>query len=82
LFFFSIEIRQPYKAKTAKGIVLGESAVDDVNRVYGRSKEGLEYIRSNFFLSSSRRKKIVTVIDIVEKSGIRQCKENKSNENK
>jgi hypothetical protein len=57
LFFFSIEIRQPYKAKTAKGIVLGESAVDDVNRVYGRSKEGLEYIRSNFFIKLPAEKR-------------------------
>lgn len=74
---FDIEIRAPYKAKTSKGIILGKSTLDDIYKIYGRSADGLEYKGVNFFYVNSRGKKIVTVIDIVENSGIRQCTENK-----
>jgi hypothetical protein len=74
---FDIEIRQPYRAKTSKGIILGKSTVEDIYKIYGRSKDGLEYRGVNFYYANYRGKKIVTVIDIVENTGIRQCKENK-----
>jgi len=36
---FSIEIRAPFKAVTAKGVVLGKSTVKDVERIYGKPDE-------------------------------------------
>ena len=74
---FDIEIRAPYKAKTSKGVILGKSTLEDIYKIYGRSADGLEYKGVSFFYVKSRGKNIVTVIDIVENSGIRQCKENK-----
>lgn len=70
---FDIEIKQPYKVKTSKGIVLGKSTLEDINKIYGKSKDGLEYRGVSFFYSNFKGKKTVTVIDIVENSGIRQC---------
>ena len=74
---FDIEIRAPYKAKTSKGIILGKSTLEEIYKIYGRSADGLEYKGVSFFYANYRGKKIVTVIDIVENSGIRQCKEAK-----
>lgn len=82
---FNIEIRAPYRAKTSRGITLGKSTVEDVRKIYGKSfgqlygesSEDLEYRGVNFFYQNIRGKKIITVIDIIEKNGIRQCKETK-----
>ncbi|CAN5583746.1 hypothetical protein BH10ACI1_BH10ACI1_25450 [soil metagenome] len=74
---FDIEIRAPYKAKTGKGIILGQSTLEDIYKIYGRSTNGLKYTGVNFFYAKSRGKNIVTVIDIVENAGIRQCTEAK-----
>jgi hypothetical protein len=78
---FDIEIRSPYKAKTGKGIILGKSTLEDIHRIYGRSKDGLEFKGVSFFYQNTGGKKTVTVIDIVENSGIRQC-EVKTNQQK
>ncbi len=72
---FDIEIRAPFQAKTSKGVVLGKSTLEDIYKIYGKSKDGLEYRGVNFFYANFKGKKVVTVIDIVENSGIRQCKE-------
>ena len=72
---FDIEIRAPFQAKTSKGVVLGKSTLEDIYKIYGKSKDGLEYRGVNFFYANYKGKKTVTVIDIVENSGIRQCKE-------
>lgn len=74
---FDIELRAPYKAKTSKGIILSKSTVDEVYKLYGKSKDGLEYRGVSFFYATYKGKKTVTVIDIVESGGIRQCKEAK-----
>jgi hypothetical protein len=74
---FVIEIRAPYKAKTSKGIILGKSTVEDIQKKYGKSKSGLEYRGINFYYNRVGNKKIVSNIDIVENSGIRQCKVSK-----
>lgn len=71
---FDIEIRQPYKGKTTKGIVPGQSTVEDVHKAYGKRKSGLEYRGVSFYYAPFRGKKIITVVDVVEKTGIRQCK--------
>lgn len=74
---FDIELRAPFKAKTSKGIVLSQSTLADVYKIYGKSKDGLEYRGVSFFYAKYRGKNVVTVIDIVENGGIRQCKEAK-----
>lgn len=75
---FDIEIRAPFQAKTAKGIVLGESTLADIQRIYGKKKDdSLQYRGVSFYYASYKGKKTVTVIDIVETSGIRQCTEAK-----
>ena len=74
---FDIEIRAPYKAKTSKGVILGKSTLEEIYKIYGRSNDGLEYKGVSFFYANYKGKKTVTVIDIVENGGIRQCKENK-----
>jgi hypothetical protein len=73
---FDIELRAPFEAKTSKGITLGQSTLEDIYKIYGRQKEGgLQYRGVSFFYVKSRGKNTVTVIDIVENSGIRQCEE-------
>ncbi len=72
---FDIEMRAPFSVKTSKGITLGKSTLDEVYKVYGKRKDGLEYRGVSFFYAKFRGKNTVTVIDIVENSGIRQCTE-------
>lgn len=75
---FDIELRAPFQARTGKGIVLSKSTLEDVYKIYGKSADGLEYRGVSFFYQKQRSgKKVVTVIDIVENSGIRQCAEAK-----
>ena len=72
---FDIEMRAPYKAKTSKGIVLRESTLEDIEKIYGKSKDGLRYRGVEFYYNKIKGKNIVTVIDIVEPTGLRQCEE-------
>ncbi len=71
---FVLEIKAPYKAKTSKGIILGKSTVEEVEKKYGKLKSGLEYRGVSFYYNRVEGKKVVTEIDITENSGIRQCK--------
>ncbi len=74
---FDIEMRAPYKIKTSKGIILRESTLENVEKIYGKAKKGLRYRGIEFYYTKIRGKNIVTVIDVVENSGLRQCEENK-----
>ncbi len=74
---FDIELRAPFAGKTAKGITLSKSTLEDVYRIYGKSKDGLEYRGVSFYYAKFKGKNVVTVIDIVEPNGIRQCSEAK-----
>lgn len=74
---FDIEMRSPYKVKTSKGIILRESTLENVNKIYGKAKTGLRYRGVEFYYTKIRGKNVVTVIDIVESSGLRQCREDK-----
>ncbi|HEX8370819.1 MAG TPA: hypothetical protein VF604_19895 [Pyrinomonadaceae bacterium] len=74
---FVIEIKSPYRAKTSRGVVLGQSTVEDIEKIYGKLKAGLEYRGISFYYNRSGKKRIVSTIDVTENSGIRQCKENK-----
>jgi len=71
---FDIELRAPFEAKTSRGITLGKSTLEDIRKIYGKTEDGgLQYRGVSFFYAKSRGKNVVTVIDIVEKTGIRQC---------
>jgi hypothetical protein len=74
---FDIELRAPFQARTSKGITLSKSTLEDVYKAYGKSKDGLEYRGVSFFYAKFKGRNVVTVIDIVENSGIRQCSEAK-----
>ena len=73
---FDIELRAPFETRTSKGITLGKSTLDDIYKIYGRNRDGgLQYRGVNFYYANYKGKKVVTVIDIVENAGIRQCEE-------
>ena len=78
---FDIELRAPFEARTAKGITIGKSTLEDIFKIYGKKalredgQPDLQYRGVSFFYKKSRGKNIVTVIDIVENKGIRQCDE-------
>lgn len=75
---FDIELRAPFQGKTSKGIVLSKSTLKDVQKVYGKQKDGgLQYKGVSFYYADNDGKKVITVIDIVERNGIRQCSEAK-----
>jgi hypothetical protein len=71
---FDIEIKAPYRAKTTRGIILGQSTVEDIEKAYGKLKSGLEYRGVSFYYNRVGKKRIVSTIDVTENSGIRQCK--------
>ncbi|MBC7798122.1 MAG: hypothetical protein H7Z37_14720 [Pyrinomonadaceae bacterium] len=70
---FLIEIKSPYKAKTSKGIELRKSTVEDVEEKYGKPERGLRYKGIYFYYNKINGKQLVTEIDVMENSGIRQC---------
>jgi len=72
---FDIELRSPAKVKTAKGLVLSKSTVAEARKKYGKPRKGLQFRGIEFYYNTYRGKKVITVIDIVEKRGMRQCKE-------
>lgn len=51
---FSIDIQAPFKATTAKGIILGESTFEDIFRVYGKWEKnsmGFEYEKEGLYFN-------------------------------
>jgi len=74
---FVIEIKPPYRGKTSRNVVLGQSSVEDIEKIYGKLKSGLEYRGISFYYNRAGKKRIVSSIDVTENSGIRQCRENK-----
>ena len=71
---FVIEMKAPYKAKTSKGIIMGKSTLEDVEKKYGKLKSGLEYRGISFYYNKVEGKNVISEIDVTEKRGIRQCK--------
>lgn len=71
---FVIEMKSPYKAKTSKGIILGKSTLEDVQKKYGKLKSGTEYRGVSFYYNKVAGKNVISEIDITEPTGIRQCK--------
>ncbi len=70
---FDIEMRSPYEVKTAKGVKLRQSTIDDVKKIYGKPITGLQYRGIEFYYDTVGGKKLVTTIDVVENKGLRQC---------
>jgi hypothetical protein len=80
---FDIEIRAPFEARTSKGVTLGKSTRQDIEKIYGKNRDGgLQYRGVSFFYANFKGKKVVTVIDIVENKGIRQCDETSAKKEK
>lgn len=71
---FLIEIKSPYKAKTSKGVTLGQSTKEETEKIYGKPKDGFEYKGVSFYYHTFGSRRIISEIDVTENSGIRQCK--------
>jgi hypothetical protein len=74
---FLIEIKAPYKGKTSKGVVIGQSTKEETEKLYGKPHDGFEYPGINFYYNKYGKRNVITEIDILEKSGLRQCQDNK-----
>jgi hypothetical protein len=70
---FLIEIKHPYKAKTAKGVILGKSTREETEKVYGKPHDGFEYRGVSFYYNKFGKRNLISEIDITENSGRRQC---------
>ncbi len=74
---FLIEIKAPYKAKTSRGVTLGLSTKEETEKIYGKPSEGFEYRGINFYYNKYGKRNLITGIDIKERSGMRQCDQQK-----
>ena len=75
---FVIEIKSPYRGKTARGVILGKSTKEETEKIYGKPRDGFEYRGVSFYYNTfGGTRKIISEIDVTENTGIRQCKENK-----
>lgn len=74
---FLIEIKSPFKGKTSKGVTLGQSTKEETEKIYGKPKDGFEYPGVNFYYNKYGKRNIISEIDILETSGLRQCSEKK-----
>lgn len=57
---FTIDIQAPFKATTAKGIILGESTFEDISRVYGKWEKnsmGFEYEKEGLYFNYEEKNK-------------------------
>ena len=70
---FDVELRAPARVKTAKGIVLSRSTVSETRKKYGKPRKGLQFRGVEFYYATYRGRKVISVIDIVEKKGMRDC---------
>lgn len=70
---FLIEIKAPYKAKTSKGVVLGQSTKEETEKIYGKPRDGFEYKGINFYYNRYGRRNLISEIDVLESKGLRQC---------
>lgn len=70
---FLIEIKSPFKGKTSKGVTLARSTKEEAEKIYGKPKEGFQYPGVHFYYNKYGNRNLITEIDIVEKTGLRQC---------
>ena len=74
---FLIEIKSPYRAKTSRGVILGKSTKEETEKIYGKPREGFQYKGVNFYYNKYGKRNLISEIDVLENSGIRQCKTGK-----
>jgi len=74
---FLIEIKAPFMGRTSRGVVLGRSTKEETEKIYGKSPDGFKYKGVHFYYNKYGRRNLITEIDVVENSGIRQCGEKK-----
>ncbi len=74
---FLIELKSPYKAKTARGVILGKSSKEETEKIYGKPRDGFEYRGISFYYNKFGKRKLISEIDVTENSGVRQCKVSK-----
>jgi hypothetical protein len=70
---FLIEIKSPFRGKTTKGVTLAKSTKEETEKIYGPPKNGFEYPGIQFYYNRYGKRNLITEIDIVEKTGLRQC---------
>lgn len=70
---FLIEIKSPYKGKTSRGVTLGKSSLEETKKIYGKPIEGTQYKGIHFYYNRYGNRNLISAIDIVENSGLRQC---------
>ncbi len=70
---FDIELRAPARVKTSKGIVLSKSTVREARKKYGKPRRGLQFRGIEFYYAKYRGRNVISVIDIVENRGMRDC---------
>ncbi len=70
---FLIEIKSPFKGKTSRGITLGRSTKEETEKLYGKPIEGFQYKGIHFYYNRYGQRNLITEIDIIENSGLRQC---------
>ncbi len=70
---FLIEIKSPFKGRTTKGVTLARSTKEETEKIYGKPIEGFQYPGIHFYYNRYGKRNLITEIDIVEKTGLRQC---------
>ena len=50
-------MRSPFNVKTSKGIILRQSTLEDIEKIYGKAKEGLRYRGVEFYYDKIKGKK-------------------------
>ena len=70
---FLIEIKSPFNGKTSRGVTLGKSTLEDTQKIYGKPTEGTQYKGIHFYYNRYGKRNLISEIDIVENTGLRQC---------
>lgn len=70
---FLIEIKQPFRARTRRGVTLGVSTKEETQKIYGKPREGFQYPGINFYYNRYGSRTVISEIDVLERGGIRQC---------
>lgn len=50
-----------------------KSTKEETEKLYGKPKDGFEYPGINFYYNRYGNRNLITEIDVLEKSGMRQC---------
>lgn len=70
---FLIEMKAPFRGRTIRGVTLAKSTKEETEKLYGKPVEGFQYPGIHFYYNRYGKRNLITEIDVVERSGIRQC---------